>query len=199
LLYAVSISPTSGRWAVPRAAFSDRVAVHISYLTGSSYAAQSLSFIKIQSVAIMGEAFVNDFPYEPLDTIRLLRLSRGESGHIAGILCHFSMTSPDCPEFTTLSYVWGFPKRYSNFITLNGHRFYVLDSLFVILETICDDPKLVRDWWWIDSISINQAHDPAAIYERSAQVQLMDRFTRTQRGQWGGWAMGRMARQRWIS
>jgi hypothetical protein len=124
----------------------------------------------------MGEAFVNDFPYEPLDTIRLLRLSRGESGHITGILCHFSMTSPDCPEFTALSYVWGFPKSYSNFITLNGHRFYVLDSLFVILETICDDPKLVRDWWWIDSISINQAHDPAAIYERSAQVQLMDRI-----------------------
>jgi hypothetical protein len=124
----------------------------------------------------MGEASINDFPYEPLDTIRLLRLSRGKAGHITGTLLHFSMTSPGCPDFTTLSYVWGFPKLYRNAITLNGHRFWVLDTLYPILEIICDDPKLAQDWWWIDSICINQAHDPSAISERSAQVQLMDRI-----------------------
>jgi hypothetical protein len=124
----------------------------------------------------MGEAFVNDFPYDPLDPIRLLRLSLDSTGHITGTLRHFSMTSPNCPDFTTLSYVWGFPKRYQNSITLNGHRFYVLDTLYPILKTICDDPDLAHDWWWIDSISINQAHDPTALAERSAQVQLMDRI-----------------------
>ena len=138
----------------------------------------------------MGELAENNFPYEPLDAIRLLRLSREKDGKISGKLAHFSLSSSECPHFTTLSYVWG-EKRCQNSITLNGHRFKILDALYPILEIICDDSHLSKDWWWIDSISINQAHDPSATAERSLQVQLMDRIYKQSRKTVGWLGEGR--------
>jgi len=51
------------------------------------------------------------FSYSGLDSgtnmVRLVRLSRAEDSTIVGELKHFSLDSPACPKYTTLSYVWG--------------------------------------------------------------------------------------------
>jgi hypothetical protein len=123
----------------------------------------------------------DDFPYRAIDTktaiVRLIYISREKDDSISGKLDHFSLDSPDCPRFTTLSYVCG-NKTYPNEITANGYRFHVLESLCPMLELICDTPDLSSGWWWIDSICINQCDDRAAKAERSFQVQLMERIYR---------------------
>ena len=79
--------------------------------------------------------------------------------------CLFSL---GCPAYTTFSYVWGQPRPNQNTIFLNGEPFPVLDSVYQILEALCDGSvKMPTQWCWIDSI--NQA-DQA---ERVSQVQLM--------------------------
>jgi hypothetical protein len=122
---------------------------------------------------------VDDFPYRAIDTttatVRLIYIFREKDDSISGKLDHFSLDSPDCPRFTTLSYVWG-NKTYPNEITLNGYRFPVLESLYPVLELICDTPDLSSGWWWIDSICINQRDDRVAKAERSSQVHLMERI-----------------------
>ena len=118
---------------------ADSLCANLNFRPSTKYAGSRIN-------TVMGEESMNDFPYERLDTIRLLRLSREKDRSIVGSLSHFSLTSPDCVPFTTLSYVWG-EKRYQNSIILNGHRFWVLDSLYPVLETICDDPQLRKHWW----------------------------------------------------
>jgi hypothetical protein len=115
------------------------------------------------------------FPYKSLNTtIRLLRISRGEnSSELVGQLDTFSLDSPNCPKFMTVSYVWGAPPIYSKAITLNEHRFPVLQSLYPLLELISDPQEFSHhQWWWIDSICINQNDGE----ERTSQVQLMGRI-----------------------
>jgi len=123
----------------------------------------------------------DDFPYSAIDTttatVRLIYISREKDDSISGKLDHFSLDFSDCPRFTTLSYVWG-NKTYPNEITVNGYRFHVLESLYPVLELICDTPDLSSGWWWIDSIYINQRDDRAAKAERSSQVHLMERIYR---------------------
>lgn len=105
-------------------------------------------------------------------TVRLLRLQKTQSGSIISWLEPFSLNDPKCPQFTTLSYVWG-TKKYSHKIAINGHTFPILKSLYPILEVICEDEKLREDWWWIDSICIDQGMEERAEVERNAQVHLM--------------------------
>ena len=124
----------------------------------------------------MGVERVQYYPYTPLDTttptVRLLRLQKTQSRSIIGWLEPFSLNDPKCPQFTTLSYVWG-TKEYSHKIAINGHAFPILKSLYPILEVICDEEQLREDWWWIDSICIDQRVEELAEVERNAQVHLM--------------------------
>lgn len=115
------------------------------------------------------------FPYKSLNTtIRLLRISRREnSSELVGQLDTFSLDSPNCPKFMTVSYVWGAPAIYCKAITLNEHHFPVLESLYPLLELISNPQEFShRQWWWIDSICINQND----VEERNLQVQLMGRI-----------------------
>lgn len=127
----------------------------------------------------MGVEALPSYSYTPLDTsepsIRLLYLHRDEQDSIIGSLENFSLDSADRPDFQTLSYVWG-SKVYSQSITVNGCRFPVLSGLHPVLETICSDEDLKQDWWWIDSICINQNDEPIAQAERNTQVAMMRRI-----------------------
>lgn len=127
----------------------------------------------------MGVERIEDYPYTRLDTsapsIRLLRLQQDGAGSINGWLESFSLDDPNCPKFTTLSYVWGI-QRYSHNIIINGHLFSILSSLYPILEAICSDQNLMQGWWWIDSICINQKLEPIAEGERNVQVGMMRRI-----------------------
>ncbi|PMD45907.1 HET-domain-containing protein [Hyaloscypha variabilis F] len=124
----------------------------------------------------MGVEIFEDYPYTPLDqstpSIRLLRIQPDGHGSITGWLEAYSLDDPNCPTFTTLSYVWG-PKKYSHKILVNGHLFSVLSSLYPILEIIANDKNLRHSWWWIDSICINQKIEPIAEVERNRQVAMM--------------------------
>jgi hypothetical protein len=108
------------------------------------------------------------------DTIRLLHVYRNKDSSIAGVLESFTLGSPNCPAFTTLSYVWGTGK-YGQTITINAFQVPVLQSVYPILEAICDRDDFRHDLWvWIDSVCINQKD----ITERNDQVQLMGRIYR---------------------
>lgn len=118
-------------------------------------------------------------PYEPLvsiDSVRLLKISRANGApKVKAHLAAFSLNDPDCPPFTTVSYTWG--SRYDEWIDLDGHRFQVLESLGPLLRLLsgpdsgaCVEPNgCEEDWFWIDSICINQAD----VRERESQVRLM--------------------------
>lgn len=119
--------------------------------------------------------------YHPLPTpssIRLLRLlkSEGSSG-VRVKLDTFCLTDPACPPFFTVSYTWG--EGFSNeLISVNGCDKQVLRSLMPLLQMLCSgscpDFNLQEDWFWIDSICIDQAN----INERAAQVKLMGQLYR---------------------
>jgi hypothetical protein len=66
--------------------------------------------------------------------------------------------------------------RLAHEIILNERPFLVFESLYPVLELICDSPNLAACWWWIDSICINQQNDKDAMNERGAQVALMGRI-----------------------
>ncbi|KAI0174644.1 heterokaryon incompatibility protein-domain-containing protein [Pestalotiopsis sp. NC0098] len=110
------------------------------------------------------------YEYTPFAPVRLLHVARDPyDSSICGTLRNFSLDSKDCPKFTTISYVWG-QQVYTRSIQIDGQNFPVLDSVYSILETLCDAPAF-RDaeWIWIDSICIN-LRDP---HERASQVLLM--------------------------
>jgi hypothetical protein len=119
------------------------------------------------------------FPYTSLEVtppmIRLVRLYRTPEGLVTGDLEPFSLDPPNCVPFRTLSYVWGKPGC-AHEIILNGRPFLVFESLYPVLELICDSSNLAACWWWIDSICINQRTDKDAMNERGAQVALMGRI-----------------------
>ena len=114
------------------------------------------------------------FTYRQFAHIRLLHLHRDIDGSLTGDLENFSLDDQTCPQFVTLSYVWG-PPRYTKSIRLNGCPFPVLDNLYPLLEALCDYPCFQNDYWvWIDSICINQEDE----HERAQQVLLMGRIYR---------------------
>lgn len=126
----------------------------------------------------MASSAVVPSPYLPLgsdDTIRLLHVYR-KGKAIVGLLERFCLSSANCPDFTTFSYVWGGPKYDERRrIVVGGVDVPVLDSVYPILELVCDDAQFAADvWLWIDSICINQSD----VAERSAQVRQMGQIYR---------------------
>jgi len=121
----------------------------------------------------MEESTDSTYRYTPLAPFRLLRIYRTKDGSmIRGHLQNHSLDSLDCPPFITISYVWG-PPQCRQSIWLDGHRFPVLDSLYPILEAICDFEEFQDvHWVWVDFICINQRD----LEERASQVQLMQRI-----------------------
>ncbi|ETS78454.1 hypothetical protein PFICI_10516 [Pestalotiopsis fici W106-1] len=111
----------------------------------------------------------SSYEYRPFAPVRLLHVFRHSDDSIRGTLQNFSLDSLDCPQFTSISYVWG-PQVYSHAILVDGHYFPVLDSVYSILEALCDSSAFQDEYWvWIDSICIN-LRDPQ---ERASQVLLM--------------------------
>lgn len=112
--------------------------------------------------------------YEPLHTIRLLRLPWGkDSSGFDGYLVSFALNSVTCPPFIALSYTWGSPPTYSKSININGHNFNVLDSLYPFLKLAPELKEFSSDtWWWIDSICINQKDEK----EKSSQMEIMGKI-----------------------
>jgi hypothetical protein len=66
-----------------------------------------------------GNEFDKESLYEPLHTIRLLRLLWGKGpSKFHGYLVSFALNSVACPEFIALSYTWGSPPTHSKSIHL---------------------------------------------------------------------------------
>lgn len=118
-----------------------------------------------------GSEFSDEPLYEPLHTIRLLRLPWGKGPtEFDGLLVSFALNSASCPDFVALSYTWGEPPTRSKSINLNGHTFDVLDGLYPFLKLAPELPEFSADtWWWIDSICINQKDEK----EKSSQMEIM--------------------------
>lgn len=114
--------------------------------------------------------------------IRLIRLNQDDtvrSGQVSGELTTFSLTDPRCPLFTTVSYTWGDGKDFCDEpIRLNNHETFVLENVSGLLLMLCSTSSeafnLAEDWFWIDSICINQDN----LSERTSQVKLMGQIYR---------------------
>jgi hypothetical protein len=130
---------------------------------------------RLDSMAKVGSSPYPDTRLPVKDsTIRLLQIDRKLKSAIVGKLEQVSLDSKGCPNFTTISYVWGkyLPEERVD-ITVNGAKFPVAPSIPPILELIRDhaDFKNVR-WIWIDGICINQ-NDKV---EKNTQVEMMGRI-----------------------
>lgn len=129
----------------------------------------------------MVESF-EDRIYRPLPSsgsIRLLKLlgQDTEPSSVRAGLQTFSLTDPNCPPFTAVSYTWG--NVYSDeTVELDGHPVTVLQGLLPLLRMLntnsCADFDTRKDWFWIDSICINQ-NDTS---ERESQIRLMRQIYR---------------------
>ena len=117
------------------------------------------------------------YPFVPLKSptteIRLVRFLK--SGSTLGLLERFTLGSSECPKYIALSYAWG-ENRFSQEIIINGHKMSVLEDLAPLLDIICSETHLRENWWWIDSICINQSDDEVARIERNAQVDNMGKI-----------------------
>lgn len=117
------------------------------------------------------------------ESIRLLKLSENVEpqpcSRLKAEMTTFSLTGPDCPPFTTVSYTWGAPDEYSDeLISLDGEDVRVLKNVRPLLEMLsanaCAEFNVRDDWLWIDSICINQSD----LSERASQVKLMGQIYR---------------------
>lgn len=126
--------------------------------------------------------------YKSLNTsgsIRLLKLSASHNPcmrEVKGELRTFCLADPDCPPFTAVSYTWGDGTAYSNLpVQLGNHQTRALQSVLPLLHMLCSntcgDFDLEEDWFWIDSICINQND----FEERASQVKLMGQIYRQAR------------------
>ncbi|POS72800.1 hypothetical protein DHEL01_v208799 [Diaporthe helianthi] len=114
--------------------------------------------------------------------IRLIKLRRHDTntiGQVSGELATFSLDDPQCPLFTTVSYTWGSAKEYGDEpVKLNGQDKVALKNVLALLRMLCctsaENFDLAEDWFWIDSICINQDN----LSERSSQVKLMGQIYR---------------------
>src|SRR5437763_1111611 len=114
------------------------------------------------------------YVYEPLQSdhhIRLLRVSRDDSRVISGELRNFGLTGRAHPKFISFSYAWGDSTATKKTIKLHNRDFAVLESVYQLLELVCNGGNCFKDgtWVWIDSICINQGD----LDERGRQVSLM--------------------------
>ncbi len=107
-------------------------------------------------------------------TIRLLQIDRHDKSSIAAQLGQISLDSKECPDFVTISYVWGESRPESRVnIVVNGIKFPVAPSISPILELIRDHADFKKiQWVWIDGICINQEDT----IEKNVQVEMMGRI-----------------------
>ena len=110
------------------------------------------------------------FIYEPLDlsqpTIRVLQILPGRSTD--PIMCTLKQVRREEDGYVCLSYMWGDDSNCRS-ILVNCRRLQVRANLYAFLRLA---RKLkIRDWLWIDAISINQSASDAK--ERNHQVQQM--------------------------
>ena len=129
--------------------------------------------------------------YSPLtpNEIRLFRCYKDRSGTYVGELKPFPLAK--CPPFSTASYVWG-EKEYSDkaveleistvreikeegteweLCTEGGSSLRILKNFEPFLDMVTQHPDFShKEWWWIDSICIDQSNVP----ERSQQVSIME-------------------------
>jgi hypothetical protein len=101
---------------------------------------------------------------------------------IQGSLTHFSLLDSPCPEYETISYVWGDPSIRSHVI-INNTRLEVPASAEEMLRQMRyanQDRSL-----WIDAVCINQQD----LAERGHQVSIMaDIYSNTKKNLiWLGW------------
>jgi len=123
-------------------------------------------------ITTMATVLPRKYCYKQFASIRLLHLYRGTCNSLCGRLENFNLDDKACPKFTTFSYVWG-EAQYTSTIQIEGVSFPVLDTVFPLLEALCDYKCFEEDHWiWIDSICINQDDE----HERAMQVQLMGRI-----------------------
>ena len=154
-----------------RVGFSPLLRLQLIYISSQLYMF-FCSYDFLYNFNTMASSKSSDKPlYEPLHTIRLLRLLWGKGKtDFDGILDSFALNSASCPPYVAVSYVWGNPPSCSKSINLNGHKFNVLDSLYPFLRLAPNLPGFSADtWWWIDSICINQEVEN----EKSSQMEIM--------------------------
>lgn len=127
------------------------------------------------------------FKYEPLarqDSIRLLKLTRSDSGQLQCQLDEFELSSEQQPKeapakYTALSYTWG--DSFSTVpLTCNGKVLQITHNLAEALDmSLRANPN---EYLWVDQICINQkdAEEKAAqvskmtlIYDRRCSSNLM--------------------------
>jgi hypothetical protein len=133
-------------------------------------------------------ALYDDLPLKG-NEIRLLRVSPTTSGdNNAPIHCKVEVVSLNAVgpanQYHALSYTWGTPAVYGEFMTMtdtrnhplicNGHVINVSKNLHCFLRRLRTLPKLVDKTFWIDAICINQ--DESVKEEQADQIQQMGRI-----------------------
>ncbi|KAK0716134.1 hypothetical protein B0H67DRAFT_257544, partial [Lasiosphaeris hirsuta] len=93
----------------------------------------------------LGPTQPEKYRYISFAPIRLLHLNRDQSGRLQGHLENFNLDNRSCPGFVTFSYIWG-EQKYARAIQLDGTPFTVLDSVFPLLEAICNYPCFQNDY-----------------------------------------------------
>jgi hypothetical protein len=118
-----------------------------------------------------------EYEYQPLSTplsTRVFKLLQAPStdAPIRGTLHEINLEETHKRPYIALSYTWGESRR-PHYITCDAGRLAITCSLHAALLKLrkATEPVFV----FVDCISINQASDEAALQERGAQVQAMNR------------------------
>ena len=103
---------------------------------------------------------------ERLDSIRLLKVSVGNTDELCCDLIHTGLGDENLPNYSALSYVWGNPLM-ERPITCNGRKKLITATLESALRHVVRHNP--HDYLWADQICINQLDSK----ERSQQVNIM--------------------------
>lgn len=117
--------------------------------------------------------------YEPLNkddsSIRLLQLYR--STYDGVVRCHLRPVSIDHAQtlrYTAISYAWG---EWENTlpITINGHKIDVHKGLSNFLANLCSSSCKESQYFWIDSLCINQSNTTECAQQSLHMVDIYSR------------------------
>jgi hypothetical protein len=116
------------------------------------------------------EPDLEPFIYAPLDhqkaSLRLIRVL-GATSPGGYIQCEIRNGSVN-DSYICLSYIWG-AEEHGRLIILNNRAFRVRSNLHDFLRRGRHKERLLREWLWIDALSIDQSN----VKERNHQVQQM--------------------------
>lgn len=111
-------------------------------------------------------------PYNPLPNpetwIRLMKVTRNQSGTICCTLHAFKVLELNPESFFALSYEWGPPRDFVE-IQVDGCPLQIRPTLAAFLTRVADENQQTDYFWFADAICIDQQN----IVERNAQVSLM--------------------------